>query len=39
MIRHQNANAMHVPSQCAYERHSPLDVRRFEYYQGGECLS
>jgi hypothetical protein len=27
MIHHQNADAM------------VLDVRHFEYYQGGECLS
>ena len=26
-------------SPCTFERHSPLDVRHFEYYQGGECLS
>ena len=25
---------IHHPSQCAYERHPPLDVCHFEYYQG-----
>jgi hypothetical protein len=29
----------HGPSQCAYESYYPLDVRHFEYFQGGECLS
>jgi hypothetical protein len=29
----------HGPGQCMFERHPPLDVNHFEYYQGGECLS
>jgi hypothetical protein len=28
----------HVPSQCANERHPPLNVRPFEHFQEGECL-
>jgi hypothetical protein len=38
MIRHQNADAMFRASALMRGIH-PLDVRHFEYYQGGECVS
>jgi hypothetical protein len=38
MIHHQNADAMGLAS-ALMRGITPLDVRHFEYYQGGECLS
>jgi hypothetical protein len=38
MIHHQNADAMVLVSALV-RGITPLDVRHFEYFQGGECLS
>ena len=38
MIHHQNADAM-VLASALMRGITPLDVRHFEYFQGGECLS
>jgi ATP-dependent helicase YprA (DUF1998 family) len=38
MIRHQNADAMVLASALMRGIHL-LDVRHFEYFQRGECLS
>ena len=38
MIHHQNADAM-VLASVRLRGIPPLDIRHFEYYQGGECLS
>ena len=38
MIHHQNADAM-VLASARLRGIPPLDIRHFEYYQGGECLS
>ena len=38
MIHHQNADAMGL-SSALMRGITPLDVRHFEYFQGGECLS
>jgi hypothetical protein len=40
VIRHQNADTMVLASALMRGIPiPPLDVRHFEYYQGGECLS
>ena len=38
MIHHQNADAM-VLASARLRGIPPLDIRHFEYYQGGECFS
>ena len=38
MIRHQNADVMGLAT-ALMRGIAPLDVRHFEYFQGGECLS
>jgi hypothetical protein len=38
MIHHQNADAMGIAS-ALMRGITLLDVRHFQYFQGGECLS